>query len=137
MEVPRGPRQVIRQAVDRLHHPRSEPVRRAARDRLDADPVHRVATRPQLANGAGGVTFTTALRAAETAAILDVNLAGGILYPIGEALEARGIPFVLTSGYGDGAAPRQHPGWPTCRKSFTTYRLASALTAAVGQNGVV
>jgi DNA-binding response OmpR family regulator len=34
------------------------------------------------------------------AALLDVNLDGAVVWPIAELLVARGIPFVLLSGYG-------------------------------------
>ena len=48
-----------------------------------------------------------ALEAARTlaldAAVLDVNLAGTKVYPVAEMLSARGIPFVLLSGYGAGS----------------------------------
>ena len=35
------------------------------------------------------------------AAILDVRIRGGQVYPVAEELLARNIPFVLASGYGD------------------------------------
>ena len=38
-------------------------------------------------------------------AILDVTIRGGKVYPVAEQLLARGIPFVLASGYGDWALP--------------------------------
>lgn len=38
-------------------------------------------------------------------AILDVNIRGGQVFPVAEALRTRGIPFVLASGYGDWALP--------------------------------
>lgn len=81
------------------------------------------------------LSFTAALRAAETEAvdiaILDVNLTGVLSYPIAEVLQARGIPFVLTSGYGEGAAPPDHPDWQTCVKPFTTETLTHALILAL------
>ncbi|HWZ49956.1 MAG TPA: response regulator [Granulicella sp.] len=39
------------------------------------------------------------------AAILDVRIHGGQVYPVAEQLLARNIPFVLASGYGDWALP--------------------------------
>jgi DNA-binding response OmpR family regulator len=79
------------------------------------------------------VTFAGAMKAAETepldAAILDVNLGGVHSYPIGEVLMARGVPFLLMSGYGDDAAPPGHPDWPTCSKPFTAEKLMTALRA--------
>ena len=48
-----------------------------------------------------------ALRAAQTeavdGAILDVNLRGHTVYPVAEALRARGIPFLFSTGYGSGS----------------------------------
>jgi len=42
-------------------------------------------------------------------AVLDINLAGALTYPVADALRERGIPFVFTSGYGaDGLPPRFH-----------------------------
>ena len=35
------------------------------------------------------------------AAILDVRIRGGQVFPVAEELPARNIPFVLASGYGD------------------------------------
>lgn len=84
------------------------------------------------------ISFVAALHAAEIeevdVAILDVNLAGVLSYPIGEALQARGIPFLLTSGYGDAAAPPEHPDWPTCSKPFSTETLTSALSRALASH---
>jgi CheY-like chemotaxis protein len=34
------------------------------------------------------------------AAVLDINLAGTLVYPIAEELAARGVPFVFVTGYG-------------------------------------
>jgi DNA-binding NtrC family response regulator len=83
------------------------------------------------------ISFGPALQAAETeavdVAVLDVNLAGILAYPIGEALQARGIPFVLTSGYGDRAAPAEHKDWLTCSKPFTPEALTSALASALAR----
>ena len=44
------------------------------------------------------------------AACLDINLFGEQVFPAAEALAARGVPFVLLSGYGDKALPpgREH-----------------------------
>ena len=77
------------------------------------------------------LAYEAALAAAQTEladlAILDVNLAGRMSFPIGEVLASRGIPFVLLSGYGGDAAPAEHPEWPTCSKPFTPEALIAAL----------
>jgi len=51
-------------------------------------------------------------------AVLDVNVAGLKIYPVAEILMARGIPFVLVSGYGRNAVPKHRPDWAVCVKPF-------------------
>ncbi len=51
-------------------------------------------------------------------ALLDVNLRGERVYPVAELLEARGIPFLLLSGYGTSAVPPEHADWAACAKPF-------------------
>jgi CheY-like chemotaxis protein len=76
-----------------------------------------------------------ALEAARTlaldAAVLDVNLAGTKVYPVAEMLSARGIPFVLLSGYGAGAAPPEHPSWQVCSKPFKSEQLIAMLAEQI------
>jgi DNA-binding response OmpR family regulator len=57
------------------------------------------------------------------AAILDVTLRGGKVYPVAEVLLARGIPFVLASGYGDWALPETLRDQPRLTKPFTSTHL--------------
>jgi DNA-binding response OmpR family regulator len=59
--------------------------------------------------------------------ILDVNVAGVKVWPVAEILEARGIPFLLLSGYGPEAVPAEHPGWPVCAKPFRSETLIAML----------
>lgn len=54
------------------------------------------------------------------AAILDVNIRGGRVYPVAEVLNARGVPFLLASGYGDWALPEALRNQPRLTKPFTT-----------------
>jgi CheY-like chemotaxis protein len=54
------------------------------------------------------------------AAILDVTIRGGKVYPVAEQLLARGIPFVLASGYGDWALPEALRDQPRLTKPFTS-----------------
>lgn len=67
----------------------------------------------------------TALRTAKDGgfdiAILDVTIRGGKVYPVAEELIARGVPFILASGYGDWALP------PTLREKR---RLTKPFTPA-------
>ena len=44
-------------------------------------------------------------------AILDINLGGKLSFPVADLLEARGIPFIFVSAYGDAfTRPRPHDG---------------------------
>jgi CheY-like chemotaxis protein len=76
-----------------------------------------------------------AIRVARTEAIdvavLDVNVAGVKVYPVAEILLERGIPFLLLSGYGQGAVPADHPEWRVCTKPFKFNDLVSMLIEQV------
>jgi hypothetical protein len=54
-------------------------------------------------------------------------VAGVRVYPVAEVLAARGIPFLLLSGYGQDAVPTTHPEWCACSKPFTSKDLISKL----------
>ena len=58
-------------------------------------------------------------------AILDVTIRGGQVYPVTEHLLARGIPFVLASGYGDWALPDTLQDQARLTKPFTIDELKS------------
>ena len=72
-------------------------------------------------------TLERALKLAEEeefdAAILDVTIRGGKVYPVAELLLARGIPFVFASGYGDWALPEELRDKPRLTKPFTAAAL--------------
>ncbi len=53
------------------------------------------------------------------AAVLDVTIRGGQIYPAAERLLARGIPFILASGYGNWALPEAFRNMPRLTKPFT------------------
>lgn len=57
------------------------------------------------------------------AAILDVTIRGGKVYPIAELLAARGIPFAFASGYGDWALPEVFRDRPRLMKPFSLRAL--------------
>jgi DNA-binding response OmpR family regulator len=69
----------------------------------------------------------TALRLARDEAfdlaILDVTIRGGKVYPVAEQLLARGIPFLLASGYGDWALPYSMRDQRRLTKPFTAAAL--------------
>lgn len=80
-----------------------------------------------------------ALRLIETesfaAAVMDINLAGETVTPAADALMARGIPFVLTSGYDSiDMIPERLRNQTFLRKPYTPVELRGALAALL--NGV-
>ncbi len=66
------------------------------------------------------------------AALLDVNVAGREVFPIAEALTARGVPFIFSTGYGEGGLPDAWRGHTTVQKPFTEAAIRNALMRAVG-----
>lgn len=68
------------------------------------------------------------------AAILDVSIRGGKVYPVAEQLLARGIPFMLASGYGEWALPDAFRAKPRLTKPFTTQRLGEQVRLLCGKS---
>ncbi|HYC97675.1 response regulator [Brevundimonas sp.] len=66
------------------------------------------------------------------AALLDVNVAGRQVFPVAQALKDRGVPFVFSTGYGEGGLPDEWRGHPTLQKPFTESAVRDALVAAMG-----
>lgn len=66
------------------------------------------------------------------AALLDVNVAGRQVFPVAQALKDRGVPFVFSTGYGEGGLPDEWRGQATIQKPFTESAVRDALMAAVG-----
>jgi DNA-binding response OmpR family regulator len=74
---------------------------------------------------------SSALAAAQTelldAAVLDINLAGEMVFPVADALAERGAPFLLLSGYGAMALPSNRRHWPVYDKPFKSDELVAEL----------
>lgn len=66
------------------------------------------------------------------AALLDVNVAGRQVFPVAEVLKARGVPFVFSTGYGEGGLPEEWRGQATIQKPFTEAAIRDALMKAMG-----
>lgn len=60
-------------------------------------------------------------------AILDVNVAGRMSFPVAEILQSRGIPFIFATGYGVSALPPELREHPTLQKPFRMVDLAREL----------
>lgn len=67
-------------------------------------------------------------------AVLDINLAGEMVYPAAEALADRDVPFLLLSGYGSTRLPPGRQNWPVCQKPFSFDDLFSRLARLVGKS---
>lgn len=63
-------------------------------------------------------------------AILDVNLAGRLSYPIAMILIERHIPFIFATGYGAPAVPSEMQNVPILAKPFFREQLAKMLVSA-------
>lgn len=63
--------------------------------------------------------------------LLDVNVAGVEIFPVAEALAARGLPFVFSTGYGEGGLPDAWKGRITLQKPFTEAAVEKALFKAL------
>lgn len=60
-------------------------------------------------------------------AVLDLNLNGRLAYPVADILVARGIPFVISTGYGSAGVEPRFRDTPALRKPFEAQDLAEAL----------
>jgi CheY-like chemotaxis protein len=69
------------------------------------------------------------------AAILDVGIRGGKVYPVAEELLARNIPFVLASGYGDWALPKSLRYQPRLTKPFRQHDLEQQVKLLLAKAG--
>jgi CheY-like chemotaxis protein len=62
------------------------------------------------------------------AAILDINLNGNDSHPVAEALTARGVPFIYSTGNTDHGSTDGYSGRPVLKKPFKFEELVTILT---------
>jgi CheY-like chemotaxis protein len=60
-------------------------------------------------------------------AVLDVNLNGKKSFAVADALVARGVPFVFSTGYNNDGIPDTYKVYPMLQKPYGTANLSSAL----------
>lgn len=60
-------------------------------------------------------------------AVLDINLREVMVFPVADALRARGIPFVFATGYEENAVPSRLRDAVHCEKPIEPTRLAKVL----------
>lgn len=60
-------------------------------------------------------------------AVLDINLGGDKVFPVCDALRARGIPFVFTTAYDTSTLPREYADYPVISKPIVRENVALAV----------
>ena len=63
-------------------------------------------------------------------AVLDINLAGEVVYPLAFRLAARGIPFVFSTGYSTSTLPLELSDRPILKKPVMLANLKRAVAMA-------
>jgi CheY-like chemotaxis protein len=71
--------------------------------------------------------------AAFDAALMDVHIRGERVFPLCEMLDAKGVPYVLTSGYGDWQVPEKLEKRPRLQKPYTIAQVEKALKKLMRQ----
>jgi DNA-binding response OmpR family regulator len=67
------------------------------------------------------------------AVVLDLNLAGESSGGVADLLAARGIPFVVATGYGAAGVPAQHRNAPVLPKPYDPADLTAAVARLCGR----
>jgi len=65
------------------------------------------------------------------AAVLDVNVAGEMVFPVADALAARGVPFVFATAYVAASLATQHAERTVLQKPYEMRSLQRALEAGL------
>lgn len=65
-------------------------------------------------------------------AILDINLGGEKVYPVAEALSARRVPFIFSTGYGGAGVDKAFAHIPILAKPYDQQTLEQKLISVLG-----
>lgn len=68
------------------------------------------------------------------AAILDVNVQNEWVFPVADALDAAGIPFLFLTAYAHDSIPAQHRGRPFLQKPHHPEGLLDAVADLMGKD---
>lgn len=86
-------------------------------------------------------TIAQALESARVAAIdgaiLDVNVAGEAIYPVADALTARGIPFIFMTGYQSDGIDARYAHVPVLQKPIDTQGLRHVFVRETAPPGTI
>jgi DNA-binding response OmpR family regulator len=72
-------------------------------------------------------------REALDAAVLDVNIAGEMVFPVAEALDHRSVPILLVSGYDSRIMRKAPKDWPRLMKPYRLEEVGARLVVMVGR----
>jgi CheY-like chemotaxis protein len=64
-------------------------------------------------------------------AILDVNIGGDKVYPVAEALRARGVPILFATGYGRAGVEPDWQSYQILQKPYTSQEIAEKIQLSV------
>jgi len=83
----------------------------------------------------GNMAFAVDLAKSESmdAAIIDLNIRGGKVYPVAEVLRDRDIPFLLASGYADWTLREDFKDRPRLAKPYTAAMVEEQLMKLLGE----
>jgi len=60
-------------------------------------------------------------------AVLDLNIAGELVYPVAEALETKGLPYIFATGYGVSGLAEPYRSRVVLQKPFSRRELLRAI----------
>ncbi|HYT41973.1 MAG TPA: response regulator [Methylomirabilota bacterium] len=66
-------------------------------------------------------------------AVLDINIRGGLIYPVAEILMERAIPFLLITGYAECSIEEKFRKCPILHKPFTMRSLTQKINIIFGE----
>lgn len=69
------------------------------------------------------------------AAVLDVNIAGRMVFPVADALADRGVPFLFATAYGAQGVASRHSGQAILDKPYNERALEYALRSLLAPRG--
>jgi DNA-binding response OmpR family regulator len=72
-------------------------------------------------------------REALDVAVLDINIAGDMVFPVAEALDRRGVPLLLVTGYDDRIMRKAAKDWPRLMKPYRLDEVSARLVAMIGR----
>jgi CheY-like chemotaxis protein len=67
------------------------------------------------------------------AAVLDINIIGGNVFPVADRLRERGIPFIFSTGYGAAGLSDAHRDCAVVQKPYSFDSLRRALESVVAK----